>query len=244
MLMHRFLMSSQSGGNGVISYVGGQAGGRVGATTSTVVNFSFTGGSDSTPQPGDLVVVAITVGVVDSNPTQAPITEDYTSLTQLNNVSGAYDIVLHVAYKRMGAVPDTSVTLRSTGSALNAQHWTIQCFRDVSSASPMDVTPVSATGTGTARADPPSITPITDGAWVVICGGGAAPGGRLANYVAPTNFSTNFLTGFATDSYCAISGSGYWDGWTSGAVNPDQYTGGSNVSDESWAAYTIALRPS
>jgi hypothetical protein len=219
-----------------ISYVGGQSAGRAGTTTQLLVNFSFT------PQSGDLVVVTLVVGSQGRNPTLDLTAQGYTNLTQLNPNATTQDTSLCVCYKFMGGTPDTSVTMPSTGNNQDAQSWSIQCFRGVDSSSPMDVTPVSATGTATGRPNPGSITPVTAGAWVVICGGGCA--GTGATYTAPANFTTNFLTSSQVDTNDSMVGSGYWSGWTSGAVDPAQYTGGTTNATDSWAAYTLALRPS
>lgn len=222
-----------------IQYVGGQVAGRVGINASTSVVFFFTGGIDSAASPGDLVIITSVVGSQARNPAQA--ISGYTALGQLNPNTTLYDTSLNVSYKFMGDTPDAVFTLPSTGNTADAQEYTVQVFRGVNPTTPLDVAVVSATGTATSRCNPASITPVTAGAWVVICGGGAAATG--ANYTAPANFTTNFLTGFTADTNDALAGSGYWSGWTSGAVDPAAYTGGSNNANDSWAAYTIALRP-
>lgn len=222
-----------------ISYVGGQDGGRAGVNNTQTVNFSLVGGTNSTPSANDLVIITTVVGSQARNPAQA--VSGYTALGQLNPTAATYDTSLNVSYKFMGSTPDTSFALPSTGNNADAQSYTVQVFRGVNLATPLDVAVVSATNTGTSRPDPGAIVPITTGAWVVICGGGAATTG--ANYVAPTNFTTNFLTRFDADTNDSLVGSGYWSGWTSGSVNPNAYTGGSNTTSDSWAAYTLALRP-
>lgn len=218
-----------------ISYVGGQASGRAGSTGTSAVSFAFS------PQAGDLVVITLVVGSAGRNPTLDLTAQGYTNLTQLNPNTTTQDTSLCVCYKVMGSTPDTGVTMPSTGNNQDAQSWAIQCFRGVDSSSPMDTTPVSATGTATGRPNPGSITPVTAGAWVVICGGGCAATG--AAYTAPANFTTNFLTANTVDTNDAMVGSGYWSGWASGAVDPAAYTGGTTNAADSWAAYTLALRP-
>lgn len=222
-----------------ISYVGGQVAGRAGVASTASITFNLTGGSNTTPQAGDLVVITAVVGSQARNPAQA--ISGYTALGQLNPTATTYDTSMNVSWKFMGSTPDTTFTLPSTGNIADAQRYTIQVFRGVDPTTPLDVTPVSATGTATGRPNPGSITPVTAGAWVVICGGGAAATGVA--YVAPANFTTNFLTGFTADTNDAMVGSGYWSGWTSGAVDPAAYTGGTANAVDSWAAYTIALRP-
>lgn len=222
-----------------ISYVGGQVNGRAGVASTATITFSLTGGSNTTPQAGDLVIITAVVGSQARNPAQA--ISGYTALGQLNPNATTYDTSLNVSWKFMGATPDTTFTLPSTGNIADAQRYTVQVFRGVDPTTPFDATAVPASGTGTGRPNPGAILPVTAGAWVVICGGGAA--GTGANYVAPTNFTTNFLTGFTADTNDAMVGSGYWSGWTSGSVDPAAYTGGTTNAADSWAAYTLALRP-
>ena len=228
-----------------IGYVGGQVGGRAGATSTLSVNFALTGGdagvASATPQAGDLVVITVVVGSQARNPACAIATPaGYTALGRLNSAAATQDTSLDVSYKRMGATPDTSFTLPSTGNIADAQRYTVQVFRNVHPTTPLDVAAVSATGSGTGRPNPGSITPVTAGAYVVICGGGCAATG--AAYTAPANYTTNFLTGTTADTNDAMVGSGY-RAWTSGAEDPAAYTGGTTNAADSWCAYTIALRP-
>lgn len=223
-----------------IAYEAGQIGSRVGTVGTLSVNFATTlGGASVLPKAGDLVIITSIVASAARN--QAQAISGYTPLGQLNFAANSYDVSMNVSYKIMGSTPDTAFTLPSTGNTFDAQTYSVQVFSGVDQTTPMDVTPVSATGGSTDRPNPGSITPSTSGAWVLICGGGASA--TSANFTAPANFTTNFLTRAQADTYDSMVGSGYWSGWTSGAVDPAAYTGGSNDAGGSWAAYTIALRP-
>ncbi len=225
-----------------IQYVGGQVSGRAGAASTTTVTYALTGGLASVPAADDFVVITAIVGSQARNPAQAITTPaTWTALGQLNPNTQTYDTSLNVSHKFMPATPDTTVTMPSTGNVADAQCWAIQVFRGVDKTNPLDVAAVAASAVGSGRPNPGSITPSTAGAWVVICGGGAAATG--AAYTAPANFTTNFLTGTTADTNDAMVGSGYWSGWTSGAVDPAQYTGGTANAVDSWAAYTLVLRP-
>lgn len=229
-----------------ITYVGGQSGKRAGSTSATDINFSLSGGIDTLPREGDLVVIGVSVGAADTNNPSCSIS-GYTALTQLLStdqifVSYQHSTSLNVSYKFMGSTPDTLFSLPSSGSANNGQTYTIQVFRGVNSSTPLDVTPTSALGENTTRCNPASITPTTIGAWILICGGGAALTISAA-YTAPANY-TVFLTQAQADTTDSVIGSGYRDtAWSSGAEDPAGYTGGSTSADSSWACYTIALRP-
>lgn len=221
-----------------ITYVGGQVGGRAGSTSTTNITFALSGGSNTTPQAGDLVVIGCAVGSQGRTPACA--ISGYTAGTQQDANGTTYDTSLNKSWKFMGLTPDTTFTLPSTGNIADAQRYTVQVWRGVDPANPFDVADVVATGTATGRPNPGSITPTTSGAVVGIIGAGAAATG--AAYTAPANYTTNFLTGSTADTNDAMIGSGYRS-WTSGAEDPAAYTGGTANAVDSWAAFTYALRP-
>ena len=221
-----------------ITYVGGQVGGRAGSTSTSNVTFALTGGTHSTPQPGDLVVIGCTVASQARTPACA--ISGYTSATQINANGTTYDTSLNMSWKVMGGTADTTFTLPSTGNIADAQRWTVQVWRGFDTTNNFDVTTVSASGTATGRPNPGSVTPTTTGAVVGIIGAGAAATG--AAYTAPANYTTNFLTGTTADTNDAMIGSGY-RAWTSGTEDPAAYTGGTTNAVDSWAAFTYVIRP-
>ena len=221
-----------------ITYVGGQVGGRAGSTSTSNVTFSLSGGISTKPRPGDLVIIGVTVASQARTPACA--VSGYTAQTQINANGTTYDTSLNVSYKFMGITPNTTFTLPSTGNNADAQRYTVQVWSGVDPTTPLDVAMVSASGTGTGRPNPGSITPTSSGAYVGIIGAGAAATG--AAYTAPANYTTGFLTGSTADTNDAMIGSGYRS-WTSGAEDPAAYTGGTANAVDSWAAFTYALRP-
>lgn len=225
-----------------IAYVGGQVAGRANPSAALQVTFSLSGGLSSTPATDDLVIVTCVTGSAAGNPAMAvTVPTGYTALGQLNQSAQTNDTSMDVSWKFMNGTPDANVTIPGTGNNAFGEGYAIQVFRGVDRTTPMDASPVSGGGTGTGRPDPASITPITTGAWVVICGGGAA--GTGANYTAPANYTTNFITANGVDTTDAMVGCGYRSDWTSGAENPAAYTGGTTNAADSWTSYTLALRP-
>ena len=224
-----------------ITYVGGQVAGRTNPSSAVSVNFALTGGTNSVPSAYDLVIVTAVTGSAAGNPAMAVATpNDYTPLGQLNQSAVTADTSMNVSYKIMGATPDTAVTIPGTTNNAWGEAYAIQVFRGVNSASPMDTAAVSAGATGTGRPNPASINPVTTGAWTVICGGGAAGAG--ADYTAPANYTTNFLTTSGADTTDAMVGCGY-NTAPSSPEDPAVYTGGTTGANDSWSAYTLALRP-
>lgn len=231
-----------------ISYVGGVQGGRAGATTTTTqsINGTLTGGTDSSPSPGDLVVAFVAVG----GDTVAALSQGVTgntygvfpSLTFQSQLGTTYDSFHSVSYAIMGSTVDTTLTIRSSQSARNAQRWVIHVFRGVDATTPLDVTSTYATGTATGRPNPAAITPVTAGAWIMAFYASAAATG--AAYTAPTDFATDWLGGTQADTADCMAGAGYYTGWTSGSYDPAAITaGGTTNAADAWTATTIALRP-
>ena len=224
-----------------ISYVGGQVAGRTNPSAALEVTFALTGGSNSVPSADDLVVVTSVTGSAAGNPAMAVTTPSgYTALGQLNQSAVTADTSMNVSYKIQPGTPETTVTIPGTTNNAWGEAYSIQVFRGVDPTTPMDVTAVSAGGTATGRPDPGSISPATADAWTVICGGGAA--GTGANYTAPANYTTNFVTATGTDTTDAMVGSGY-NTAPGTPENPAAYTGGTTGTNDSWTAYTLALRP-
>jgi hypothetical protein len=229
-----------------ITYVGGVQGGRAGSTATTTQSLSATlsGGSDTSPSTGDLVVVWVSVGTANA---YVP-----TTLAVSGNNSGAYttetmqsaddtnDSYSQLSYIIQGGTVDTSLTIPSSGNIRNAQRWVVHVFRGVDS-SIFDATPVPASGVDTGRPDPSAISPSTAGAWIVAFYASAAGAGTA--FTAPTEL-VDWLGGTGADTYDCMQGGGYYDSWTTGSYNPQAITaGGTTGTGDSWTAMTIALKP-
>jgi hypothetical protein len=224
-----------------ISYVGGKVLGFVGTTSVTNVSLTdLTGGSDTAPSAGDFVVVYYGTG---SNTTARAITvnSSYTNLTKIA-ASDTYDANLVVGYKRMGSTPDTSVEVSGTLNTADPGAVVVHVFRGVDETTPLDVTSVTATGTNSVLCNPGAITPSTAGAWIVA-------GGSGAHIAGVDTYSSSDLTSFRTvganDTFDVTVGAGLKTDWTSGPFDPAAFTwSDTSASTYSWAAYTLALRPS
>lgn len=233
-----------------LTYVGGVQNERAGATSTTTQSLSgtLTGGSNTSPSAGDLVVVLCAVGTDSTGtPTSQTISGDnsgaYTALTFQINDDVTYESCSQVSYKIQGATVDTSITIPSSANARNAQRWIVHVFRGVDSTTPMDVTATYATGSATGRPNPALIAPSTAGAWIAAFYASAAATG--AAYTAPTDFATNWLGGTTADTADVMTGGGYYTGWTSGNYDPAAISaGGTTNATNSWTATTIAIRPS
>lgn len=224
-----------------ISYRGGKVAGTAGQGGGSIaINSGLTGGSGTAALAGDLVVVTVSVGTAGRQPTIAIATPTgYTPLTAQRTTSSAIDTNVQTCYKVMGGTPDTAVTIPASGNNADGIAYTIQVFDGVDPVTPMDVAATFATNQGTDNLpDPASILPVTAGAWIVVCGGGAAGAG--GTYTAA--YLTNFLTANGADTNDANVGSGYLT-WPGGTYDPAKFGGGSANAANSWGASTLALRP-
>jgi len=226
-----------------IVYVGGQTNGRDGTATNLTTTFNLTGGVGSTPQTGDLVIVALGTATVGTDPTAAIKTHtggtDYTLIGTELYADDSFDTNLRVAYRFMPATPETSFIVNSGGGVLDAFALVVHVFRNIDPAV-LDVAATTATGINTVLPNPPAITPATPGSVVVAFGAGASTTGGTYS----SSNLTNFLARTQADNN-DISIGGGWVSWTSGAFDPVAFTstGSAGVTTDSWCAMTIALRP-
>jgi hypothetical protein len=223
-----------------IAFVGGQAGGRAGSVSTLSVNYALTGGTDAAPIAGDLVLIGVGIASAGRTPACA-VTDPATWINYgQQNADDGNDAHLDVSAKFMGGTPDTAFTLPATGHIDDAQTYAVLVFRGVDAAID-DATAVGTSGIDTGRPNPPSITPVTAGAWPVVFGAGAC--GTAATFTAPANYTTNFQTAVGNDVNDSAIGAGYRSDWSSGAEDPANFTGGTTNPAHSWAAYTLALKP-
>ena len=223
-----------------ISYVGGSA--RIfinNGATSTASLTSLSGGSDTAPSAGDLVIVSHGVASSSTAETLGINSPGYTSLSQLTADSIRIS-QFRVHYKVMGATPDTEVVVTQADDNTAAKVVSVQVFRGADEATPLDVSAVSATSSNSVLVNPSPITPTTSGAWIVAVGVGAHVEGT--NTFSSSDLS-NFITAGVSDKKDITIGAGTAE-WSSGAFDPAQFTfSDTSKTDYSWAAYTLALRP-
>lgn len=227
---------------GTIQYVGGVVGNKAGASSgnTTLSLTGLTGGIGSSAAANDIVIAVFATGsTVDRTLAITDGTSNYTLIgSELYSAGVAFSSSLRVAYKIMGGTPDTTTTFGPTGDAADGGAMAIHVYRGVDTTTPLDATATTATGTGTSAVNPASITPVTAGALVVAAGGGAASTG--APYTTTDLY--NFLSTVGVDSNDGEVGIG-WRSWTSGALDPAVWTGGTAGSNDAWCAVTLALRP-
>jgi hypothetical protein len=226
---------------GQIKFVGHDGGAREGSLSTFVDTLgTLVNGLSTSPQEGDLILVSVAVASQGRTP-DCSISGWTTVGAQLNESGTTYDTSIQVSYMVAGPTPPTTVEIPATGHVDDAQGWTIFVLRDVHPSVILDVARTTATGTGTTRSNPPAITPVTPGAWVLSWGAGAgysltgasATGAGLVRPRGQSWFDVNPIT----------HGGGYlpWSG--SGPVDPGEFSNGADDAGYSWASISIAIRP-
>lgn len=214
-----------------LSYVGSNTGS--GEGTTHTVDLSGLG-----LQENDLVIVAnasVSSGDIDCGVTSA----GWTEITELFSNDNS-DCNLSVNYKVMSATPDTSVTCKASQSAGRGSVSIAYVLRGQDLSTYADATITTATGINAAIPNAPSITTVTDNAWVVAIGAGTvkdtavtAPSGYSNQASVASNAVTSITLAIAskTVSTAGAEDPAAWTGWTTGDTN------------QSWAAATMAIRP-
>lgn len=226
-----------------IQFVGGAIASKVGAAAgnSTIpLNSGLTGGIEAAARPGDFVLAAFSTGSsVDRTLAITDGTLDYTLIgSELSNAGSSSHHNLRVARKFITS--DTDTTFGPTGNTSDAGAMAVYVFRGVDTSTPLDVAVTTATGTLNWGPNPPSITPITPGAFIVCLGGSAS---QVAD-VAPSNPGgvSDFFSIGQSDTYRTGLGICHKDDWISGAFDCPAFGGGAEAGSV-FSAMTIALRP-
>jgi len=218
-----------------VSFVGGRSVATVGSTTNITLNFN------ADVRENDFVIVA---HVIPNTSQQTPnvISSGYTTLRLDYVNAGTYDTNLRVAYKRMGATPDTNVIFGASNSTSVGTLSGALIFRNVDISSPFDVTSNTANATGTNVINPAAITPVSRNAMIAVIGAGAYSGATgLYTATGLENAFTDVVNESNSDGGIGL---GIYSQWASGVYDPAAWTNTqSSTSTQSYSSITIALRP-
>ena len=187
---------------------------------------------DVTPSQNDVVIVYGGAPYFQSpNPT-AP----GTGYTQIALYSHATNLFFGAWYKRMGASPDSSVVCRGNGQTDSATAYGCYVLRGVDTTTFADAAATTAGLTVSTNPNAPSITTVTNGAWVIAVAGGnvydTTPGtvsGYSNQYVSASNDTADITVAGAT-----------LEKSTAGAEDPAAWSSWAGCK---WYAITIAVRP-
>lgn len=215
------------------------------ATTDWSISLTaLTGGSGSTAQTGDIVVLVISDHYpADGTAGISVNTSGYTAIDGGGIWSNdSRDTNARLFYKVMGATPDTTVSVHDGNSGGDVSGvCVVHVWSGVDTTTPMDVTTTKTSGGNTGTPNPPSITPVTAGAIVLAVGSGSSTSAQTPT--APTGYSNLKSASQVQSSQASTSAiaSKAWSG--SGAEDPGTFGSMSTSTSDSWVAYTVALRP-
>lgn len=227
-----------------IQFVGGYSEGFNGGTSDRVISLtSLTGGLASQPSAGDIVIAVNTSqNALNAFVGDAKAITGYTSI--MYQSARTPDInhetsIGRVSYKIMGSTPDTSLTIAGgTGDTSCAGSISLLVFRGVNQTTPIDTTlSYTLTASGTAKANPPSITASNNA--MIVAGGTGAYHNGTATYTSSD--LTGFITSLGSDDYNVISGIGYHLS-TGVAFDPAQFGNAADASDYTCIGFTVALK--
>jgi hypothetical protein len=227
-----------------ISFVGSTTGAGTGASYTVSLSGTLTGGSNTSPSPGDVVVAY----VGESNGGTV------TSSLSGNN-SGAYSTVrahvvradtwdsnLDTFYVVQGSSVDTTLTVtRGANNTTFGNAITIQVWRGVNPVTPLDVTATTANAANSCVINPPALNASTTGAIIIAggCGTMAATSSAFTGFTGMSNFVTRKGDGTTSDAGVAMASYE----WAGVSYDPPTVSGGTTSTSSAWTAVTMALRP-
>ena len=143
------------------SFVGGKSVGIPGRTSGLTISLTdLTGGLDTQPSAGDVVIVAYVVSTTGQKQI-GTTTAGYRRLAMARG-DDTCDTNMEIEWKVMGVSPDTSVDVTQTFGSAEGGAVAIHVWRGVSPIQPFEVG-AAALGNNTGRPDPSSTTPSTSG---------------------------------------------------------------------------------
>lgn len=212
-------------------------------TSGRTSDWNVIGLNDIGVQVGDLVIVFFATNPDDTGEISYRISGEKSGLyTEVANVYtlDTQRVQLQVGYRVAATDDDDIIILGGTADIDQAGQAVVQVWRGADLTTPLDVTVQTSSSANTVIPDPPSITPTTDGAVIVVAGAGGHTSGTGA-YTAP--YLTNFLEQTSNDTHDVTLGVG-WTSWSGGSFDPPEF--GTNMENNTAfaaAAVTLALRP-
>ena len=234
------MLASSAAATTNIEFVGGSAVGYAGSTFEINVNItSLTGGLDTSPSEGDVVVAFISVGEYSYLVTgTANLPAGWTDITGEVSELDSHGCKFRAFYKIMGITPDTSFTIPGgTGNNNDAGAAGILCFRGAHQTTPI-YSYSTATGTDSSLPHPPSIIAAPTGSVLAISGANGMDSVQKITYLP--DLDTGYIAhgGDAGDTDLGVG----TKEWTGSFYAPATF-GGSTSTADCWCAASIVIQP-
>lgn len=211
--------------------------------TNAVLNLTaLTGGLAAAPSPGDYtIIIGAASSGISSNVTQnggygliaGPI---YTSTSP-----GRVDASVFAGFE--GGTPNTAVNVNGASNNSGGNVAIAVVLRGIDPTTPLDVAVVQGPGnTASALANPPAITPVTPGAWI-LAAMFAGTTTALPTLSGPANMTDFMQRATLGSTRGTIAAAALKKDWTTGAFDPDALTGTGDSTGFVSRSFTIAIRP-
>ncbi|MES3041869.1 MAG: hypothetical protein V4730_12065 [Pseudomonadota bacterium] len=206
---------------------------------SPVENSAISGADITLTLPVGLIQNDVVYVFVAANHASAIGTSSsgWTELRTPDLNSGVFDLRSQVLRKVMDVVPDLTIVLTNDGTTADSTAAVAYALRGVDTTTPEDATPTTVVDTTSDSPNSPSITTVTDGAWVLSFGCTAS---YDTGVFKPTGYSNQVDRG-ASDLNTTTVGGATKLVSSAGAENPPAWTGW--TSGNKWHAWSVAVRP-
>jgi hypothetical protein len=227
-----------------LTYVGGTSGGGTGASYTVSLNATLTGGSNSSPSAGDLILVftgeangASVTSTCSGNTAGA-----YSTIRAHQNQADSHDANLDSFYKFAGATPDTTLTItRGANNTTYGSSTVVHVWRGAATATPFNVTPTIAASANGSAANPAAITPTVAGSVVLYCGHASQLAASGTAFTTAGTYPISRKTDGSTGDSIVMAS--HYTAWTSGAYDPAAFAGSTTATTLGWVALTIVIAP-
>ncbi|DAB40288.1 MAG TPA: hypothetical protein CFH81_08825 [Sulfurovum sp. UBA12169] len=229
-------------------YVGGKVftAGSVGAAGLSIPLTDLSGGINSEPSEGDIVIVANAVSGQSAYTLTSYYPVDFTTLASVT-ATDANKTTLKLSYKIMAAIPDTSISIPTNADSYTGNAVIVQVWRGVDPLLPIrDLYGfyMAATHIDGAHPNPPVCEPITKGAVVAAFGAEGCAG--MVGGVFSSGDLEKFISGLGeAASYIGVACAGGYKRCSEyDAVDPASFSfSGTGSADNASVSFSIVLNP-
>ncbi len=193
-------------------------------------------------QQNDLLLVLDSASSGANSRTVGVSTAGYTNVAAKASSNDTYDSNSIVQWKIMGAVPDTTVGMLSTGNGADARKTIVRAYRYVDTTTPIDQLIAAVGPINGLLPNLGAITPVTVDALIIAFASGATVNGSTTPFNMPSDLADWTTDALNSSSYNNTVGVGH-KLWASGAFDPEAWTGPTSNTTDSYTGWLFALKP-
>lgn len=195
----------------------------------------------------DVIYVFASIGhATTDNPSFAVSGDNsgaYTELIEETGTAAVTEQTYVIARQVQGATPDNTITVTVTsGTSENAVSGVARIYRGVDTTTPEDATLPSSVSGNNSQPDGPSITTVTDGAFVISFATARSAGSDTPS--APSGYSNVAGINSQDSNTNAYAITAHISKGGAGAEDPGAWSGFTEATFRPWVTNTVAIRPS